>query len=327
MTISRRLHVLSVLLFISAALRAGCGLAQDYPSKPIRMIDAFPAGGTTDVLARTIGQKLYETWEQPIIVDNRGGAGGNIGAEIAAKAAPDGHTLFMANTTTVAISMRLYPKLPYDGVRDFAPVGNVATSLLVMIVPASLPVTSVRDLIALAKARPGELLYATGGVGTQQHLAGELFKLRAGVNIVHVAYKGAIAASTAVASGESQLGFFAVPASLPLIKSGKLRAIAVSTPKRSSVFPEVPSIAESGLPGFDITTRFGLLAPARTPISIIAKLNTEVARVLKLPDVIERLSSLGLESKPSTPEQLGEIFKEEVAFFAKLITDAGIKIE
>ncbi|MBI3067855.1 MAG: tripartite tricarboxylate transporter substrate binding protein [Betaproteobacteria bacterium] len=279
------------------------------------------------MLARVIGQKLHKTWGQPIIVDNRPGAGGNIGADIAAKSAPDGYTLFMANTTTLATSMPLYPRLPYDAVRDFAPVGLVATSLLVMIVPASLPVASVRDLIALAKARPGKIHYASAGVGTQQHLAVELFKLRAGVNIVHVAYKGGAPAVAAVASGESQLGFTGVAVSLPLIKAGKLRAIAVSTPNRSTVFPGVPSVAESGLPGFDITPRFALLAPARTPTPVIAKLNAEVALVLKLPDVIERLSLIALESKPSTPEQLGAIFKQEIAFFAKLITDAGIQAE
>ena len=322
----RRMRLLGLLL-LSIVASAGSASAQDYPAKPVHVVDAFPAGGNTDVLARLIGQKLYETWGQPIIVENRAGAGGNIGAEIVAKAAPDGYTLFMANTTTVAISMRLYPKLPYNGLRDFAPVGLVATSLLVMIVPASLPVKSVKELIALAKARPGELHYGSAGTGTQQHLAAELFKLRAGVNVTHVPYTGGAPAVAAVASGESQLGFAGVGTSLPLIKSGKIRALAVSTPTRSSVLPELPTIAEAGLPGYDVTSRFGLLAPARTPPAVISKVSEEVARVLKQPDMVKRLSAVGLEARPSTPEQLGAIFKEEIAFFSKLITDARIQID
>lgn len=324
MTMSFRKPALSALLLASAVLGAAPGAAQDYPSRPIRIIDSFPAGGNTDVLARTIGQKLHESWGQPVIVDNRPGAAGNVGAEIAAKSAPDGYTLLMGLTTTLAPSMTLFPKLPYHAVRDFAPVGLVASSQLVMLVHPSLPVKTVKDLIALAKARPGELSYASSGVGGPLHLATELFKIRAGVNIVHVAYKGGVPAAIGIASGESQVGFASLAASRPLVTAGKLRPIAVSTPKRASALPDVPTIAESGLPGFDITTWYGLLAPARTPAAIVAKLNSEVARILKLPDVTERLSTLGLEPKTSTPEQFGAILTEQIALYAKVIKDAGI---
>jgi len=310
-----------------AVLCAGAGAAQDYPSRPIRVIDSFPAGGNTDVLSRTLGQKLFERWGQPIIVDNRPGAAGNIGAEIAARAAPDGHTLLMGLTTTLAPSMTLFPKLPYDAVRDFAPVGTVASSLLVMLVHPSLPVKSTKDLIVLARARPGELRYASSGVGGPLHLATELLKAKAGVDMVHVAYKGGAPAAAAVASGEVQLGFASLAASLPLIKAGRLRAIAVSTPKRSSALPDVPTIAESGLADFDITTWYGLLAPAGTPAVVIAKINSEVARALKLPDVAERLSLLGLEPRTGTPQEFGAILKAEIALYAKIIKDAGIKPE
>ncbi|HKA46054.1 MAG TPA: tripartite tricarboxylate transporter substrate binding protein [Burkholderiales bacterium] len=316
-----------VMFTMLAVLCAGAGAAQDYPSRPIRVIDSFPAGGNTDVLARTLGQKLFERWGQPIIVDNRPGAAGNIGAEIAARAAPDGHTLLMGLTTTLAPSMTLFPKLPYDAVRDFAPVGTVASSLLVMLVHPSLPVKSTKDLIVLARARPGELRYASSGVGGPLHLATELLKAKAGVDMVHVAYKGGAPAAAAVASGEVQLGFASLAASLPLIKAGRLRAIAVSTPKRSSALPDVPTIAESGLADFDITTWYGLLAPAGTPAVVIAKINSEVARALKLPDVAERLSLLGLEPRTGTPQEFGAILKAEIALYAKIIKDAGIKPE
>ncbi len=324
MKTSLRLLLHSALLLTSAALCVAPAAAQDYPSKPIRIIDSFPAGGNTDVLARTLGQKLHESWGQPVIVDNRPGAAGNVGAEIAAKSAPDGYTLLMGLTTTLAPSMTLYPKLPYNAVRDFAPVGLVASSQLVMLVHPSLPVKTVKDLIALARARPGELRYASSGVGGPIHLAAELFRIRAGINIVHVAYKGGAPAAIGVASGESQMGFASLAASRPLITAGKLRPIAVSTPKRANALPDVPTIAESGLPGFDITTWYGLLAPAGTPAAIIAKLNSEVARILKLPDVIDRLSTLGLEPKTSTAEHFGAILRKEIALYAKIIKDAGI---
>lgn len=315
------------VLLGSAVLYGGASAAQDYPSRPIRIIDGFAAGGNTDVLARIIGQKLYESWGQPVIVENRPGAAGNVGAEIAAKAVPGGYTLLMAWTTTVAISRTLYPKLPYDAVRDLKPVGLVASSLLILLVHPSLPVKSVNDLLTLAKARPGQLNYASAGVGSGTHLAMELFKTRAGVNIVHVAYKGGPPAVAAIAAGEAQMGFSSLASSLPLTKAGKLRAIAVSTPQRSSALPDLPTIAESGFPEFDITTRYGLFAPAGTPRAIIAQLNSEVARILKQPDVVERLKVLGLESKTSTPEQFGAIFRQEIALYAKGIKDADVKPE
>lgn len=327
MTKRFRASSLCALLLTAAVLCAGAGAAQDFPSRPIRIIDGFAAGGNTDVLARTIAQKLYESWGQPVIVDNRPGAAGNVGAEIVAKSTPGGYTLLMAWTTTVAISRTLYPKLPYDAVRDLAPVGLVASSVLLLLVHPSLPVNSVKDLIALAKARPGALNYASAGAGSGTHLAAELFRQRAGVNIVHVAYKGGPPAVAAIAAGEAQLGFSSLASSLPLLKAGRLRAIAVSTPRRFGLLPDVPTIAESGFPGFDLTTWYGLFAPAGTPRAVIAQINSEVARILKQPDVIERLKALGLETKTSTPEQFAAIFRDEIALYAKVIKDADVKIE
>jgi tripartite-type tricarboxylate transporter receptor subunit TctC len=308
-------------------LSAGASAAEDYPSRPIRIIDGFAAGGNTDVLARTIGQKLYEAWGQPVIVDNRPGAAGNVGAEIVARAAPSGHTLLMGWTTTIAISKTLYPKLTFDAARDLAPVGLAASSLLVLLAHPSVPASSVQDLIALAKSRPGQLNYASAGAGSGTHLAGELFKMRAGLNIVHVAYKGGAPAAAAIAAGESQIGFASLAASQPLLKAGRVKGIAVTAPQRSNALPNVPTIAESGLPGFDLTTWYGLFAPVGTPSGVVARLNTEVTRILKMPEVVERLRNLGLEARTSTPSELASIFGREIALYARVIRDADIKSE
>jgi tripartite-type tricarboxylate transporter receptor subunit TctC len=318
---------LRALIFFAAALCAGICPAQDYPNKPVRIIDGFPPGGNTDFLARVVGQKLSENWGQPVVVENRPGAAGNIGADTVAKAAPDGYTLFMGLIGALAPSMALYPKLPYDLMRDFAPVGVVADSLLVLFVHPSLPVKTLKDLVALAKARPGELNYASCGVGCVTHLATESFKLRAHINMTHVAYKGGSPATAAVVSGESQLTFGSLATSLALIKAGRIRPLAVSTPQRSKSLPDVPTIAESGFPGFDFTMWYGLLAPAGTPPAVVSKLNLELARILRSPAVAERLASVELEPRIGTPEEFGAILRKELKLYSDLIKAAGIRAE
>ena len=311
----------------SERIRALEGSRQAYPSKPIRVVDGFPPGGGTDFLSRTLGQKITEHWSQPVIVDNRPGASSNIGAGIAAKSAPDGYTLFMGLTSVLAPSMALYSKLPYNLLTDLAPVSRVASGAYVLLVSNAIPARSVSELIAEARAKPGQLNYASSGVGSPSHLAGELFNLRAGVKTLHIAYKGGAPAASALAAGESQFTFVSVPASVPLVKGGKATAIAVTTPQRSRGLPDVPTVAESGLPGFDVTVTYGIFVPAGTPHAIIRTLNGEIVRVLKLQDVMEKLTAFGLEAKSSTPEEFSKVIKDEVALWAQVVKEARITIE
>ncbi|MDB5862373.1 MAG: extra-cytoplasmic solute receptor [Betaproteobacteria bacterium] len=304
----------------------GAAFAQPYPNRPVRIVDGFPPGGGTDLLSRTLGQKMSEAWGQPVIVDNRPGAASNLGAQIAAKAASDGYTYFMGLVSVLAPSMTLYPKLQYNLLTDLAPVSKVASGIYVLVATPSLPVKSVQELIALAKKKEGALTYSSSGVATPAHLAGELFNLRGGVKILHVPYKGGAPAAAAIATGEAQLSWLSVPAAMPLLSGGKAKALAV-TPKRTRAFPDVPTVAESGLPGFEVTIAYGVFAPAGTPAPAIAKVNAEIARVLKMPDVVERLSGSGLEADASTPEQFGRLVNEEVKLWAKVIKDAKITID
>lgn len=308
-------------------LGANGALAVDYPTRPIRLIDGFPPGGGTDFLGRTIGPKLTERWGQPVIVDNRPGFASNIGAQLAAKASPDGYTLFIGVTSILAPFKTLYPNLGYDLLKDLAPVSRVALGAYVLLVSTSTPVNSVRELIALAKAKPGQLNYASTGVGTPAHLAAELLNLRAGVRTVHIPYKGGALAAGAIAAGEAQLTFVSVPSSMPLVKGGKARALAVTTPQRARGLPDVPTVAESGLPGFDMTVTYGIFAPSGSPLAVITKLNEEISRVLNLPDVIGRLATFGMEAKASTPQQFGNVLREEVKLWANVIKEAKIKID
>jgi len=316
--------VASVIFYFASD--ASLAIAQEYPVKPIRMVDGFPPGGGTDFLSRTIGQKLTEVWGQPVIVDNRPGVSSNLGAEIAAKSIPDGYTLFMGLASVLAPSMKLYPHLTYNLLKDFTPVVLVATGAYVVLVSSTLQVNSVQDLIALAKSKPGELRYASSGVGSPAHLAGELFNLRAGINVLHIAYKGGAPAAAALATGETQLFFGSVPAAMPLMNSGKAKALAVTTRERSRGLPNVPTVSESGLPGFDITVSYGILAPSGTPNAIIAKLNAEIGRILRNPEVIDRLAVAGLEAKGGSPEQFGKLLRDEVTQWAKVIDEAKIRI-
>ena len=300
--------------------------AQTYPSKPIRMIVPFAPGGGTDILARIIGQQLADAWGQAVNVENRAGASGNLGTELVARSVPDGHTLVMA-INTHAVNASLYSKLPFDPVKDFAPVILTATTANILVVHPSVAANSVQELIALAKAQPGKLNYASGGSGTTSHLAAELFKTMAGVEMVHVPYKGGGAAYTDLISGQVQLYFVGIPGTLQYLKAGRLRALGVTTPRRSPAAPETPTIAESGLPGFSATTWWGILAPAGTPQPIIARIDFEVARILKLPEVRAKLDAKGFEPVASTPESFGAFMRSEIELWARAVKASGARAE
>ena len=301
--------------------------ARDYPHKPVRIIDPYAAGGATDVMARLVATKFTERFGPPVIVDNRPGAGGNLGPEIAARATPDGYTLLMGVVAALAPSVSLYPKLGFDPMKDFAYVTLMAGGAYVLVVTPSVPAKSIPEFIALAKSRPGQLSYGSSGVGSAVHLAGELFKSRAGVNILHVPYKGGAPVMAAVMAGEVHMGGSSLTAALPLIKAGRVTALAVTSAKRAKAFPDLPTIAESGIPGYDITAWYGVLAPAATPQAIVRGLSVELGKILELPDVQAAFAGLGLEPTPSTPERFREIMRQEIQTSAKIIKDAGIKVE
>jgi tripartite-type tricarboxylate transporter receptor subunit TctC len=301
-------------------------LAQTYPAKPIRVIDAYPPGGGTDIVARTISPKFQESLGQSWIIDNRAGAQGIIGAELASRAAPDGYTLLMF-TTNFAIHPSIYKNLPYDLTKAFAPVTQTSSVSMALIVNPSVPARTLEELIAIARAKPGRLNFSSSGSGGIIHLAGELFNTMAGVKMTHVPYKGGAPAVLAVLSGEVDLTFVAIPVAAPHIRSGKVRAIAVSTAKRSTVMPELPTIAEAGLPGFEVVNAYGVLAPAGTPREIVVKLQQEIARILDLPDVRERLMGLGAEPVGSTPEQFGAYLRAETAKWANVVKTTGIELQ
>lgn len=315
---------------LSFAVLAGVcanAAAQEYPVKAIRFIAPNLPGGPTDILARLVGQKLAESFGQPVVIENRAGAGGNIGTEAAAKSPPDGYTLVTGNNATFGANVSLYKHLAFDPVKDFAPLVLVATQPNILVVHPSLPVTSVRQLIVLAKARPGELNYAGSGMGAVAHLAAELFKSMAGVNIVHIPYKSAAPALIDVIAGQNQLMFATSLSVQPHIKSQKLRALAVTTAKRSRLMPELPTIAEAGVPGFEAMTWHGVLTTGGTPPAIVNKLSAEINRILQLPDVRERLGSLGAEIIGGTPQEFAAHIKREIPKWAKVIKDAGVRVE
>ena len=298
----------------------------NYPAKQIRVIVPFPAGGPTDAIARAIGQKLSETWGQPVIVDNRPGAGGNIGTELAAKSPADGYTLFIG-TVANAINQSLFAKLPFDFVRDFAPVTQNYVTGLILAVHPSLPAHSVKELIALAKAHPGQLSYSSSGVGGTPHLAGELFSSMAGVKMVHVPYKGSAPAMADLLGGHIQLTFDNMLTVLPQVKAGKLRGLAVTMLTRSPLAPELPTVAEAGLKGFEVKSWNGVVVPAGTPKEIIARLNGEIVRILRQPDLREKFLVQGVELVPTTPEEFGAFIKQDIAKWAKVIQLSGARAE
>src|SRR5688572_14781751 len=312
---------------IGAAFAQAPGTAQHYPVKPVRVIVAFSAGGTTDILARAHGQGLTRAMGQQFVIDNRPGAGGTIGTDMVAKSPPDGYTLLIGSTSSIAVNVSLYARLPYDPVRDLIPIMQVATGAFVIAVHPSLPVKNVRDLIALAKSRPGQLNFGSSGNGTSLHLAPELLKSMANIDMTHVPYKGASAAIPDLVAGQLQLMFSDMPPFAPHVAAGRLRAIAVTTSKRSSVLPDLPTVAESGVPGYEATSWYGYLAPARTPRRIIDQLVAELTRIIQSPEMKERYNSLGIETYTGTPEQFGAYIQSETAKWAEVVKKSGTKLE
>ena len=302
-------------------------LAQVYPSKPIRIVAPFPPGGPADILSRIIGHKLSQSWGQQVIVDNRPGAGGNIGADLVAKAAPDGYTLLLGFVGTHAINASLYAKMPYDNVKDFEPVSQIAAVTIVLVVHPSVSASSIKELIALAKSKPGQLTFGSPGNGTPQHLAGQLFNTMAGVDMLHVPYKGAVPALTDLLGGQLSMIFSSMPPALPLVKTGKIRALGVTSATRSPATPAIPTITESGLPGYEVNNWYGILAPRGTPKEIVSKLNAEIVKILNMPDVKESLAVQGAEPVSGTPEQFAAYIKEETEKWAKIVKYSGARLD
>jgi tripartite-type tricarboxylate transporter receptor subunit TctC len=305
----------------------GSASAQSYPVKPIRIIVPFPAGGIADLFGRVIGQKFTEAWGQPAVVDNRPGAGGNIGADLVAKSPPDGYTLVTGSIGTHAVNVSLFSKLPYDPIRDFAPVSLIMEAEGLLVVHPSVPVRSVKELIALARARPGQIAYASAGHGTASHLSGELFKSMAKVDMVHVPYKGNVPAITDLLTGQTSLLFATMPTVLPQVQAGRLKALAVTSSSRSPAAPQLPTVAEAALPGYSVTNWIGIFAPAGTPRDIVQKLNGEIVRTMQAPDIQKRLLNEGAKFTPLTPEQYGAFVKAEIAKWARVVKEAGIRVD
>jgi tripartite-type tricarboxylate transporter receptor subunit TctC len=309
-------------LAISAAAQP-----QVYPAKPLRMIVAYPPGGGTDIVGRMLAQKLGESLGQRVVVENRGGASGNIGTELAARAAPDGYTILMGNVAPNAINVSLFKDLPFDPVADFAPVSLVASTPNILVVHPSTPARTVKEVIALAKAKPGTLNFASAGTGSSSHLAGELFRILAGADIVHVPYKGAGPAMVDVLSGQVQLYFATMPAAMPHVKPGKLAPVAVTSARRSRALPGLPTIAESGVPGYEASTWYGVLAPAHTPAAVVARLHGDIVKILADAALHARLADQGFDPVGSSPEEFGAYIKSEILKWGKVIRDAGIRPE
>jgi tripartite-type tricarboxylate transporter receptor subunit TctC len=314
-------------LALALATAAPLCAAQDYPTRPIRVVITFPPGGTTDFVGRPIAQKLSEHYGQSVVVDNRGGAGGVIATMIVAQAPADGYTLLLGTSAGMLINPLLNPKLPYDAFRDFSPVSRTNINPQALVVNAALPVNTVKELLAYAKANPGKLNVASSGVGTPNHLGAEMLKYLAKIDIVHVAYKGGGPAMTDLIGGQVQLQFSSIPTVLAHVKAGRIKMLAIGSGKRSPALPDVPTIAEAGVPGYEYTTWYGIFGPRGMHRSIVAQLNQAVAKALTAPDVYQRLMSQGAEPSPSSPEELTRYMREESARWAKLIKAANIKVE
>jgi tripartite-type tricarboxylate transporter receptor subunit TctC len=301
--------------------------AQDYPSKPIRLVVPFTPGGSTDILARVIGMKLTEAWGRQVVIDNRPGAGGNIGVDLVAKSPADGYTLVMGHIGTFGVNPTLYSKLPYDAIKDFQPITLVALVPNMLSVNPALPVHSVKELVALARAKPGTINFGSGGNGSAAHLAGEYFKLMTKTEITHIPYRGTSPAVTDLIAGQIQMIITGVPPTLNFVKTGKLRALAVATSKRLPLLPDLPTISEAGVPGYEATQWYGVLAPAGTPKPIVAKLNAEMAKAIKGPDVREKLAADAAEPVGNSPEEFGAFIKKEIARWAPVIKASGARPE
>ena len=308
------------------ALTMSFAHAQTYPSKQVRFVVGFPAGGATDVVARAISQNLSEALGQPVVVDNRAGAASNIAAELVATSPKDGHTIFLG-TVSLAINPSLYKKLPYNALKDFSAVSQVTDTPFMFVTHPSLPVRNVKEFVALARARPGQLNYGSAGNGSGGHLFTAMFSSMAGVNLAHVPYRGASYATTSVLSGETIFMFDNIVTTLPLAKAGKLRALAVTTAKRSRVAEDIPTLAQAGVPGYDANAWFGVFAPAGTPDAVIARLQSEISKIVKIPEIRDRFLALGAEPVGSTPEQFAAFYRAEVVKWAKVVKDSGAQID
>ena len=312
-------------LALSAAF-CSTAAAQTFPTRPVRIVVPFTPGGANDVIARVVAQRLTEQLGQQVLVDNRGGASGMVGAEIAARSAADGYTILMSTSGEVALNVALYPKMSYDPVRDFTPVTQVGISPLVLVAHPSLPVKNVNDFVTLAKKQPGLISYSSIGSGSAQHMAGEWMRLLTGINIIHVPYKGGGPQMTDLLGGHSTSGFLALPVAAPNIKNNRIRAVGMTSAKRSAAFPDVPTFDESGMPGFEVSQWWAILVPRGTPNDIVAKLHTEISAIVKTAEMKGRMAELGVDPVGGTPDQLGELVKTEIAKFKKIVADAKITL-
>jgi tripartite-type tricarboxylate transporter receptor subunit TctC len=317
------------LVTLAAVLPVHLAMAQDaWPAKqPIRIVVPFAAGGTSDILARTLGEKLQASLKQTVVIENRAGAGGVIGADVVAKAAPDGYTLLLGTIASHAINPALQPKMPYDAAKDFAPILLLGSISNVMLVGANQPYKSVADVIAAAKAKPGSIAFASAGQGSSQHMSGETFKLLAGAQLTHVPYKGSAPAIQDVIGGQIPMSFETATVALPHIQSGKVRALAVTSAKRSRVLPDTPTLQEAGVAGFDVASWQALYAPAGTPPAIVQRLNTEIANIIATPETKAKMDGLGLEYSPNTPEQFTAFGRNEIAKWQKVVKEGNVKAE
>lgn len=316
---------IAVFVIAAAATAVPPAIAQPYPVRPVRVVNPFAPGGPSDLLGRVAGQKLAEAWGHQVVIENRTGANGIVAAEFVARAAPDGHTLLIGTNGTHGINASLFPKLPYDTVADFAPIARLGVAPYVLVAHPSLPARSVRELIQLAKAKPGQIVCASGGSASQ--LAGALFKSMAKIDLLLILYKGNALAVSSVIGGETSLVFGSIAQAVPQVKAGRLRAIGVTSLRRSPVMPDVPVIADTGVPGFEVATWYGLLAPARTPRAVVERINADVVRALGLPDVRERLAAEAYELPADTPDAFAALVRAELVKWARVVKDTGVKAE
>ncbi|MBP6368984.1 MAG: tripartite tricarboxylate transporter substrate binding protein [Burkholderiales bacterium] len=327
----KRLHSMCAAVVACALVLAATPVhdaaAQAFPSKPVKLVIPFPPGGSLDNIGRLIAQKLSEAWGQQVLIENKPGAGGNIGADAVAKSPADGYTVVMGALSTHAVNPNLYAKMPYDAAKDFAPISLVAITPNVLIVNAAMPVASVKEMIAYAKANPGRTNFGSGSNGSAGHLAGELFKLETGTDVAHIPYKGGAPALQALLAGDTQFMFDNLANAMAQVKGGKVRAIAVTTAQRSKLAPDLPTMAEAGMPGFDISTWFGLLAPAGTPPDVIAKWNADVVKVLNSPDVREKMLAQGAEPSPQAPAEFASFIAREREKYARIVKASGAKVD
>ena len=321
------LRLLSIAFAATMALAASPAAAQSYPSKPIRILVGFSPGGGTDVMARLIGQKLTEAWNAQVVVENRPGAGGVLAADLTAKAAPDGYTLMIGHVNSHGIAPAAMSKMPYDAARDFAPIILIGTTPNLLVANAGTGAKTLDDIVRAARANPGKLTFGSAGNGSSQHLATEMIKLAAKVDVLHIPYKGSGQMIPDLIAGQIGYSFDTMTAITPHVKSGKVTPIATTRLKRSPAYPNLPTVAELGYPGFDVSTWYGLMAPAGTPVEIVTRLNREVERILTLPDVKEKLNSVGAEDGGGSPEQFGKFVRDEIAKYAKIVKEAGVKLD